>query len=414
MGRREKDAGTWPRILLGAVVLAGSTVGLSPYPASAATKAISSNQPLYQPGEVATLTGTGFGAGTTYAVPVVLPDGSTMRAQGTGPTACNSTGINCWNKVTADSAGNLIYQYTLATELGTYEARIYAGGWSGNLAATPQASAKFDNARTDFTQCLNDSDNDGVKDDCQWSSGASNPSNSTYGEGDSVGQRLLQVYNAAGSHTVEFEYDFTKSNIHAYDFLGSVDTTQPGGLLAECGNPPSFLSGATCSSLYSSAVPISIPTDPFDSVALRETAGRVLRIGGSSTTPTVTIVGHDPPTTCTGTCGTSAVTVRVTFSTPAPDSPIAIWFGAHLASSAAGNTGWGTGLGAANISGAPFHVSLGHGGRDNQVNLEGPIPPVVPEGSFPLLILPLSAVGVSGLVVQIRARRRRASGVSVS
>jgi hypothetical protein len=55
---------------------------------------------------------------------------------------------------------------------------------------------------------------------------------------------------------------------------------------------------------------------------------------------------------------------------------VALWFGAHVADS----TDWGTGTGAANISGSPYHVALAKldgasvGQRDNQMQGNAIIP----------------------------------------
>lgn len=273
------------------------------------------------------------------------------------------------------------------------------------LAAPVQAAPPLASSRTDFRQCLNDDDDNGLKDDCDWSTGASNANNSAYGEGDTVGHRLLVRFDTAGVHVIELEYDFTKKGVNAYDFLGSVNTTQPGALLKPCGNLPVFLGAATCTSLFGTAASVTIPSDPFAGVAAKETGGRAMLIGGSSSTPAITIVGHSPPPTCVGNCATSVVTVQIAVSTAAANAPMAIWFGGHLASSAASPGGWGTGKGAASVGGAPFHVALPQTGRDNQMLGEKGPAPVVPELRSPIVLL-LSAAVLSGAVTVTRRRAR--------
>lgn len=396
-------------VVLAAVLAIAPLVAVRPSPAAAQTaKTLATDQPQYEPGDQVTITGRGFGSGQILAVPVVLPDRKTMVATTSAATCSATSPTDCWDKVTADAGGTFTYRYPLGLAMGTYDARVYNSGWNGNLAATPQAQASFDNGRVDFRQCLNDSNDDSVKDDCDWSTGASNANNSAYVEGDTVGQRLLLRFDNAGSHVVELQYDFTKNDLYGYDFLGRVDTTQSGALLNECTSPPSFLDAPTCGTLFSGAASVPIPADPFDSVALRETAGRVMLIGGSSAAPNISIVGHTPAAVCVGNCGTSAVTVQITVTTAAANAPVAIWFGSHLALSTPSPTGWGAGQGASSITGAPFHVALGHGGRSNQINLGEQPAPVVPEAPFPIILL-LSAGIIPGLLV-LNNRRRRTAG----
>src|SRR3989304_9363081 len=85
-----------------------------------------------------------------------------------------------------------------------------------------------------FSQCTNDTDNNNVSNGCDWTTGAINQNNSVYMEGDVIPQRLFQEIDVAGTHTVVFKYEFTKSDVYAYDFLSDVDETQSGSLLAPC------------------------------------------------------------------------------------------------------------------------------------------------------------------------------------
>ncbi len=117
--------------------------------------------------------------------------------------------------------------------------------------------------------------------------GAIQSNNSCYREGDSVPQRLFHQVKATGTHTMRLEYEFSKSNIYAYDFLANVDDTMPAGSsgLNECGNRPSFIGSSTCNTLFSQSQRL-IPSDPFDAVATRENPiTRSMRFGCSPSCP---------------------------------------------------------------------------------------------------------------------------------
>ena len=239
-------------------------------------------------------------------------------------------------------------------------------------------TAETIDAKIHFSQCADDSNNDNIKDDCEWIEGAINQNNAIYSEGDVVPHRLFHTISSAGTHTMRFRYEFSKGDVYAYDFISIPNITQSGSLFNPCANLPSFVSSTDCNSLFSNALQVSIPSDTFDTVSSRENpASRKIFIGGVSS-PSVTIVGHDPSTSCFQNCGDSDAFIDVTFTTPSDDTIVAVWFGGHLAQAAdpdgAGSLlGWGTGYGAASISGAPFHVSYKSldgdsvGKRDNQI-----------------------------------------------
>lgn len=252
----------------------------------------------------------------------------------------------------------------------------------------------------DFTQCRNDSDNDDVVDDCDWSNGAINGTNSVFREGDAVPQRLLLEVDDAGAHSARIEYDFSKGSVYAYDFMTTDDTTMSGLLLNPCGGMlPMFV--ADCAALYSGALTAQIPSDPFDAVSTREApAMRFVKIGcapGPCTGLSISFPslngGDDPGEShspdsdpdCFKNCGDSAAFFEVNFTTPADDTTVGIWFAGHIASSADWGTGCGsTACGAGSISGAPFHTSYGtldgmpQGGHDNAVQAGALAPTLTP------------------------------------
>jgi hypothetical protein len=355
-----------------------------------AAPTLTTDKAEYFSSEIVKITGGGFAHDTYYAIPVIRPDGSIVTGDGS-----NTSG---WDTVQSDGSGGFKYSYKLDGILGTYEVRVYPSPWSGNRNEVPVATVTFTDADIQFTQCLNDSDNNEVMDDCDWGTGAINTNNAIYYEGDSVPQRLFQRIDNAGIHTIRFEYNFTRANIYAYDFLSSPDYTLPPGptYLNECAKLPPFVTSTDCPSMFTSSL-VPIPSDPFDAVNMRENpSSRNIRFGcspsctGTATVSFPSLDGGDDPgeahvpdsdTDCFLTCGTSEVQIDITFTTAASNTAVGVWFGGHVAQ---GVGGWGTGYGASSISGAPFHmkyISLDGdavGGRDNQIQIGAVLPQPTP------------------------------------
>ena len=268
-------------------------------------------------------------------------------------------------------------------------------------------------AEIDFTQCANDTNNNDVKDDCDWTNGALNANDSIITEGDAVAERLIQNIPGAGTHTIRFEYQFTKGDVDAYDFLTNPDHTQnTPALLNACGEAPSFIDppGAqtatdACNAMFGAGSQSpTVPSDNFDAVANRETpASRAFKVGCSPTCSGTTQVtfpslggGDDPgeshvpnpdPSDCFQNCGDNSAFVDVTFTTTAADTKVGMWMGAHIAASFDPNPsgipdGWGTGFGGSSAPGASYHFKYtslddegGGGSRDNQLQSGVVVPP---------------------------------------
>ena len=313
----------------------------------------------YYPEEVVLINGTGFLTDHAVNMTVTRPDGAQDN----------------W---TADSNGTGSFNttYDLDGIFGLYLLEAFDG--------TNYANTTFWDAEIDFAQCRNDSNNDNIKDDCDWTGGALNAVNSVYVEGNAVPQRLFHEIDDPGTHTMRLQYDFTKADKYAYDFLTTVDLTQSGSLLQECANLPTFVTSSECSSVFSGAINAAIPSDSFDGVSLREyPASRYIKIGGV-TSPSMTIVGHDPSGTCFQNCGNSGVSIDITFTTSGANQLVGLWFAGHLAigiDPPGSAIGWGDGYGASSISGLNFHISYlkldgkSVGNRDNQVNTGTVLPP---------------------------------------
>ena len=118
------------------VLLPGAAAAQAPLPQVVTDKAD------YLPEETVTITGTGFASGTTYAVPVIRPDGSIVIGDGSFTLG--------WDTLVADKDGGFVYLYQLDGIEGVYEVRVYPASWTGDWSETPVASVTF----TDFQYTL--------------------------------------------------------------------------------------------------------------------------------------------------------------------------------------------------------------------------------------------------------------------
>jgi large repetitive protein len=246
----------------------------------------------------------------------------------------------------------------------------------------------------DFKQCANDnalgSKNDGIIDPCDWINGALIPNNSDYAESDGVPQRFIFRHEGTGSdtHTVVFRYDFTKSNVYAYDFLVDPDHTMPSSLLNHCQNMPSFATALQCQTALANAINVPVISDTFDQVSVREhPPSRNILFGCASvgcTAQVVSIVHSTNPVSpipmanCFQNCGDSFVYVTIQYSEPANNDLVVMWFAGELAPAfdpdgAGPQIGWGAGFGASSLPGASLDFRLmningdASGARTNQL-----------------------------------------------
>jgi len=376
---------------------------------SSAAPVLTTDKEDYFSNEIVPVTGNGFAPNTLYDIPIIRPDGSIVVGDGSF--------IPGWDSVTSDGLGDFTYLYQLNGIFGTYEVRAYVSPWNGNLNQPPVASMTFTDADINFQQCQNDNNNDDVIDACAWTNGGLNQNNSLYTEGDAPPQRLFHRLDEIGTHIFGFEYEFSKADIYAYDFITNADDTQTGVLLNECAGLPGFISATQCTDMFSTNVQFgAVPSDLFDSVPARENppgaAARSFRVGCTPACSVgVSVEFPDPPTgptdgednpggeahtpdsdpDCFKDCGSSDVKVTVTVTTTALTTRVGMWFAGHLAETAdplGAAIGWGTGCGAtdcgsSSIAGAPFHIKYNClqepsdtscdsvGNRDNQIQSGG-------------------------------------------
>src|SRR3990172_1878132 len=133
---------------------------------SNAAPAPSTDKADYYAAETVTVTGSGFASNTNYDVPVIRPDGSIVKGDGT-----LSPG---WDTVTSNGSGGFTYLYELDGIFGLYEVRAYPVSWAGNLAEDPLTSMTFTDADIHFSQCANDDNGDNAPEACKWVEGALN------------------------------------------------------------------------------------------------------------------------------------------------------------------------------------------------------------------------------------------------
>ena len=267
---------------------------------------------------------------------------------------------------------------------------------------------------TDFRQVSNENPTLG---DIVWLNSILQQNNSRYFEGVSVPQRLIftSVGTTGGNvHTLTLSHQASKASSHAYDFLtswqqayDSANIVAPGqGILNDlfidaCGpNIGPSASTAICNALRTggNSFVVSAP----------DTMGVVL---GASTDPhitayettfgnrTITIYGNAPITAGTLTFNGFAVSLLLapdveatyTLTWTSASTQILIEMAGHLAvgSDNAGGPGigWGAGLGAASISGGPYHFKLSTldgaslGSQDNQIKGADVIQPCCTPGA---------------------------------
>jgi len=177
----------------------------------------------YLSNETVTITGSGFDADTDYDVPVIRPDGSIVKGDGSFTPG--------WDIVLSDGSGAFAYLYKLNGIEGIYEVRVYPSPWSGDLGEVPLASTTFTDANPsgNLDQCRNGPYD--AKVPCTgsaWANGNANATQAHYLEGDSLPYRLKFENLATGTtiHAVTIEWDTTKGGKHAFDYVTSFDRTE--------------------------------------------------------------------------------------------------------------------------------------------------------------------------------------------
>lgn len=185
--------------------------------------------------------------------------------------------------------------------------------------------------------------------------------NSHWAEGDYVPFQLVLSDITKGQHTVTLRYENVANGVHAYDYLGSFDTTETTG--------PATAAHANLNDPCSTFVPGCLPGTPTDTLAITTPvlSGVNSACGSSGHTPAAPATGYfklwGPANSTldsmsytlinqpTGNSDCSSY-IAVNFTSPADGSTMVLAWGGHIASS----LDWGPNNGAGSISGAPFHM----------------------------------------------------------
>jgi hypothetical protein len=250
----------------------------------------------------------------------------------------------------------------------------------------------------DFKQASNNNRQTG-QGNVYWINSVLQGMNSIYYEGMSVPQRILLVNIRAtngNAHTLTFNNKASHNGKHAYDFLTSYDQAVAaasviGGpnVLVNLNNCGSMFNGpnsiqTTCQNLHSGRFSFVVDApDNMGTVLNRSVATRVANYESRFGNRTIKIYGNSPITSASLVFSGyqnhgGGVRANYTLHWTSASTSILVEFATHLAlgndaHNAGTGIGYGNGLGAGSINGAPYHVSLGSldgsslGNRDNPI-----------------------------------------------
>jgi hypothetical protein len=252
--------------------------------------------------------------------------------------------------------------------LGVIVGVMIGGGSFGSAAPSTTAASVVD-----YSQCANGKPGTTPSNVCNngWINGILNANNSQYHETEYTAQRLvleLGKDSPTTNRTVTFRYLWNKSVHHAYDALGTWDTTISGLTTATqiCSGVPGGANGCPATGKFPTPDDVAGMTNSTCTDGKAPTGQ--FEIYGADIT-NVTQAAND-----SATCSTSAdqyETVTITYDVTSVPTRVMILFGGHLA----GGTGfWGTGFGAHDINGGPYHIQVtatdgtAIGNRDNQIS----------------------------------------------
>ena len=202
--------------------------------------------------------------------------------------------------------------------------------------------------------------------DLAWQNGNLNGNNSRYPEGGIVPFRLAFEGLKAGTHSIHINYDFTAGGHKAYDFLATWNVTNAAGkICAASGGAISSM----CPSMPSSSTASRSHRTPSRPTGCRSAAPRRTRAAPRRLTiwgGTITSIAG--PTHAGSVNGNSTADFLVRFTSTG--NAVLLAWGGHLAQSAYWDkAGGGAPDGAAQVSGAPWHMrtlQLDGAGNKNQ------------------------------------------------
>ncbi len=292
------------------------------------------------------------GASASFSLnPVDITGTSTLTitTSGSTPVGTSTINIQAVGDTTKNTEATLIVSALDATPTPT-----------PTDTPTPTASptsAPSGNPSAELDQCGNGKVSS--PDQCTgsaWQHGDLNANQAHFREGDSVPYRLTFGSLGIGStNSVTIQWDVTKNDKHATDYLTTYNRTEsvgndPCSGVSGCGGSPSTF---------------DIPSDP--------NIGSIPQIAGVFTlfNGTITAVSGY---TVTGALGDQSNQITVTFTANSA-TPVLTWSG-HIGS----QIDWGAGNSASSINGSPYHMRLldlnGSGGNQDRALSASAVPPV--------------------------------------
>jgi hypothetical protein len=323
-----------------------------------ATPTVTTDKADYAPGEIVTVTGTGFLPGMDYDVPIIRPDGSIITGDGTDTPG--------WDTVTADSNGDFTYLYDLNGIFGLYTVEVtvevYLSPWNGPDSGDELvASTTFTDAPKpgiDLEQCQSgalypDGDCIAQPNPDGWKTGLNH---GPFARGDSIPYRTLFKNMVADGriYSLAIEYDTTKAFEHAIGYTTTFDRT-----LTNTEACSDHASPGTCADVDTEPIPVDpTVTAGFDGILgtgddITQVPGVFTLYGGTITS--ITLTGGD--FTGTGSIGDPYVydvdgqrEITVVFTADVAGDMVLAW-GGHIER----NDDWND---MANPQGSPYHMRL--------------------------------------------------------
>jgi hypothetical protein len=334
--------------------------------ASSATYAanVTTDAPVYQPGEMVIIEGSDFIADETVHLIVTYSDGTPLPFDvvsewnvvadgGDSPPASGGTSAD--GGLLEGLDGFLTDWYLMESVTGGGELLLTASGTTSGYTAT----ALILTAAGSLHQLQNDATP-------EWANGNINKNNSCYAEGNAIPYRyFLESLTAGSTHYFTIEFEATKGGTHAIDYLAQYDLSEADVIASmldeECSDisqpadpnctPPIAqvaLPDPTLASSYTSALPAELagilsPTFPID--------GPGSLYGYNVTNVSVSQYSYG------GSVSDRTLSLVVSFEVAPEATSVGFFWGGHM--SEGHPDGWGLGNGAASVTGAPYHMRAG-------------------------------------------------------
>ncbi|MDH3937262.1 MAG: hypothetical protein OEV68_08000, partial [candidate division Zixibacteria bacterium] len=335
--------------------------------ASAFAAEVATDAPNYLIGTTVDIDGSAFGPDEFVTVQVTELDGTPIAGASGMP----------WS-VSSDALGGFVTTWLVDYQGTSSELLLTATGQESGATA----STTFVAGSTNLDQLQNGTTTTAPK----WANGNINSSNSCYSEGRVVPYRAF-ITADTGSHFFTIEMEWTKANVHAFDYLGSYDFSEDSAIT---------LAGGPCGDSGTTA-----PADcvaPTDSLVFPD-PDTVSNYSGS-------IPGDFYPSTYEyndthylmaynaiidsvgkyyfgGTASDRTWSVEV-YYTQVDTGTVGFYWGGNL--SQGDTTHWGVGNGSASVAGAPYHMRMkdfdGGGGANQDRSIQNGTICLPPEGEI--------------------------------